>query len=66
MFWRLVLYQLLHLLLFFLILKAPFMPCVNNWVLFHLVSFIVQKFLSFIRSHLFIFVFVSITLGGGS
>ena len=30
-----------------------------------IVSFIVQKFLSLIRSHLFIFVFISITLGGG-
>ena len=31
-----------------------------------IVSFAVQKLLSFIRSHLFIFVFISITLGGGS
>ena len=30
------------------------------------VSFAVQKLLSFIRSHLFTFVFISITLGGGS
>ena len=30
------------------------------------VSFVVQKLLSFIRSHLFIFAFLSITLGGGS
>ena len=30
------------------------------------VSFAVQKFLSLIRSHLFTFVFISITLGGGS
>ena len=30
------------------------------------VSFAVQKFLSLIRSHLFIFVFISITLAGGS
>ena len=30
-----------------------------------IVSFAVQKFLSLIRSHLFTFVFVSITLGGG-
>ena len=28
-------------------------------------SFIVQKLLSLIRSHLFIFIFISITLGGG-
>ena len=31
-----------------------------------IVSFAVQKLLSLIRSHLFIFVFISITLGGGS
>ena len=31
-----------------------------------IVSFIVQKLLSLIRSHLFIFYFISITLGGGS
>ena len=30
------------------------------------VSFAVKKILSFIRSHLFIFGFISITLGGGS
>ena len=30
------------------------------------VSFVVQKFLSFIRSHLFIFAFISNILGGGS
>ena len=31
-----------------------------------IVSFVVQKLLSSIRSHLFIFAFISITLGGGS
>ena len=31
-----------------------------------IVSFVVQKLLSLIRSHLFIFCFISITLGGGS
>ena len=31
-----------------------------------LVSFAVQKLLSLIRSHLFTFVFISVTLGGGS
>ena len=31
-----------------------------------MVFFAVQKLLSFIRSHLFIFVFISISLGGGS
>ena len=35
------------------------------FVLF-MVSFAVQKLLSLIKSHLFIFVFISITLGGGS
>ena len=35
------------------------------FVLF-VVSFALQKLLSFIRSHLFIFVFISITVGGGS
>ena len=36
-----------------------------HFVLF-MVSFAVQKLLSFIRSHLFIFVFSFISLGGGS
>ena len=31
-----------------------------------IVSFVVQKLLSLIRSRLFIFAFISITLGGGS
>ena len=31
-----------------------------------IISFAVQKLLSLIRSHLFTFVFISITLGGGS
>ena len=31
-----------------------------------IVSFIVQKLFSLIRSHLFIFAFISFTLGGGS
>ena len=31
-----------------------------------IVSFVVQKLLSLIRSHLFIFAFISVTLGGGS
>ena len=34
--------------------------------LLFMVSFAVQKLLSLIRSHLFIFVFIFITLGGGS
>ena len=35
-------------------------------ILLFMVSFAVQKLLSFIRSHLFIFVFIFITPGGGS
>ena len=35
-------------------------------IILFIVSFTVQKLLSFIRSHLFIFLFISITLGGGS
>ena len=31
-----------------------------------IVSFAVEKLLSLIRSHLFTFVFISVTLGGGS
>jgi len=31
-----------------------------------IVSFVVQKLLSLIRSHLFTFVFISVTLGGGA
>ena len=31
-----------------------------------IVSFVVQKLLSLFRSHLFIFAYISITLGGGS
>ena len=50
--------QLLCLLLFSPTQKAVFSPC-------FIVSLVVQKLLSFIRSHLFIFAFVSITLGGG-
>ena len=34
--------------------------------IFFMVSFAVQKLVRFIRSHLFIFVFISISLGGGS
>ena len=58
MFLRLILCQLLHLLLFSHILKAVFFTLL-------IVSFVVQKLLSLIRSHLLIFYFISITLGGG-
>ena len=42
--------------------------CHSEGCLFMLliVSFAVQKLLSLIRSHLFTFVFISVTLGGGS
>ena len=42
--------------------------CYSEGCLFTLliVSFVVQKLLSFIRSHLFIFAFISNILGGGS
>ena len=58
-FLRLILCQLLWLLLFVPILKAVF------FTLF-IVSFVVQKLLSLIKSHLLIFAFISITRGGGS
>ena len=38
-------------------------PCLFTLLI---VSFAVQKLLSLIRSHLFTFVFISVTLGGGS
>ena len=50
--------QLLRLQLFSPILLFIFSCC--------LVSFVVQKLLSFISFHLFVFVFISINLGGGS
>ena len=56
-FWKLILCQLFHVLLFSPILRVVFSP---------LVSFAEQKLLSLIRSHLFTFVFISVTLGGGS
>ena len=39
---------------------------VDSFFVLFMVSFAVQKLLSFIRSHLFIFVFIFITLGGVS
>ena len=43
-----------------------FSHSVNCLFILFVVSFAVQKLLSFIRSHLFIFVFIFITLGDGS
>ena len=57
-FLRLILCQLLHLLLFFSLSEG----CLFTLLI---VSFVVQKLLSLIRSHLFIFAFISISLGGG-
>ena len=55
---RLVVCQLLHLLLF-----SPILSCLFTLLI---VSFDVQKLLRLIRSHLFIFYFISNILGGGS
>ena len=38
----------------------------SELLILFIVSFALQKLLSLINSHLFIFVFISITLGGGS
>ena len=58
------------------ILKINPLSVVSSAIIFYLsegcpftsliVSFAVQKLLSLIRSHLFTFVFISVTLGGGS
>ena len=47
----------------FAIIFAHFEGCFFTLLI---VSFAVQKLLSLIRSHLLIFVFISVTLGGGS
>ena len=58
-FWRLIILSAFSFAILF---------CHSKGCLFTLlvVSFIVQKHLNLIKSHLFIFVFISITLGGGS
>jgi len=58
------------------ILKINPLPVVSFAIIFShsegclftllIVSFAVQKLLSLIKSHLFAFVFISVTLGGGS
>ena len=47
----------------FAIIFSHFEGCLFTLLI---VSFVVQKLISLIRSHLFIFAFISITLGGGS
>ena len=47
----------------FAIIFSHFEGCLFTLLI---VSLVVQKLLSLIRTHLFIFAFISITLGGGS
>ena len=47
----------------FAVVFSHFEGCLSTLLI---VSFVVQKLLSLIRSHLFIFAFISISLGGGS
>ena len=56
-FWRLILCPLFCLQIFSPVVRVVFSS---------VISFAVQKLLSFIRSHLFIFVFISMTLEGRS
>ena len=58
-FWRLIPCQLLHL-------ANIFSHSVGCLFVLWRVSFAVQKLLSLVRSHFLIFVFIVITLGGGS
>ena len=58
-FWKLILCQLFHFLLFSFILRVVFFTLL-------IVSIAVLKLFSLIRSHLFTFAFISINLGGRS
>ena len=62
---------LIELHVFFVYLSVSlfaniFSHSVGILLVLFMVSFAIQKLLSLIRSHLFIFVFIFITLGGGS
>ena len=62
--WRSCLYIFFNPLFLRLLLFSPNLMAVFFTLL--IVSFVVQKLLSFSRSHLFIFAFISNILGGGS
>ena len=55
-----------HVIIYFVSHGKYFLPSVGCLFVLFMVSFAVQKLLSLIRSHLFIFAFTFITLGGGS
>ena len=73
---ELLIFLVLSCMSYLCILEINFLSVVSFDIIFShsegclstllIVSFNVQKVLCLIRSHLFIFVFISITLGGGS
>ena len=56
---------ILRLIIFICSICYYFLPSEGCLFTLLIVSFVVQRLLSLIRSHLFIFAFISITLGGG-